>query len=83
MPVAAAAALLRSLWDGREVERILPDAATVHRALDLLQSLSLGRRRLADAVLAATLEGAGVRRLATLRPDDFAAFAFLKIVTGV
>jgi len=80
MPAAAAATLVRKLWDGREVARLLPGVATLHRALELVQTQGLARDRLPDAFLAATLEGAGVRALATLRPRDFASFAFLKLV---
>jgi predicted nucleic acid-binding protein len=80
MPLATAESLVRWLWDGREVARLLPDAATLHRALELLHVLGLGRERLPQAFLAATLEGAGVRRLATLRPHLYAGFAALSLV---
>ena len=45
-----------------------------------MESLRLVRKRILDTALAATLESAKVRRLATLNPGDFKAFPFLEIV---
>ncbi len=70
----------RALWDAREVVHILPDATVFHRTLELLSSLSLGRKRILDTVLAATLEAAGVKRLATFNGKDFEVFPFLEVV---
>ena len=75
-----AIALARSLWDGKETARILPGPTVVHRVLELLATLRLGRKRILDTALAATLESAGVRRLATLNAADFRVFSFLEIV---
>ena len=66
------------LWDAVEVQRILPSGSVVHRTLDLMGRL--GRKRILDTALAATLEAARVRRLATFNGADFAVFPFLEVV---
>lgn len=73
--------LARQFWDASEVERLLPGPTVLHRTLDLLKSLRLGRKRILDTALAATLEASGVRRLATLNARDFEVFSFLELVS--
>jgi len=80
LPMDRAIDLTRTIWDAEETVRLVPGPTVVHRALDLIAGLRLGRKRILDTVLAATLEGAGVRRLATLNERDFDGFAFLEIV---
>ena len=70
-----------SLWDAVEVERIVPGAGVAHRTLELLERLGLDRKRILDTALAATLEAAKVRRLATFNRADFSIFSFLEVVT--
>lgn len=70
------------LWKAREVTRILPSPDVLPRTLDLMATLGLGRKRILDTSLAATLELAGVQRLATFNPGDFAIFPFLEIVSA-
>ena len=41
----------------------------------------LGRKRILDTHLAAVLHVAGVRRLLTSNPDDFAVFGVLETIT--
>lgn len=59
------------LWDSREVTRLSPDLAVLTRAFDLMGTYRLGRKRILDTVLAATLERAQVRKLATFNGADF------------
>lgn len=80
LPMDRAIDLTRTIWDAEETVRLVPGPTVVHRAFDLIAGLRLGRKRILDTVLAATLEGAGVRRLATLNERDFEEFAFLEIV---
>jgi predicted nucleic acid-binding protein len=54
---------------------------TVSRVIQLMRRWRLGRRRVLDTVLAATLESAGVSRLATFNVDDFSVFGFLEVVS--
>ena len=71
---------VRAWWDAPETARITHDASLLHRTLELMESHALGRKRILDCVLAASLEGAGIRRLATLNGADFGVFGFLEIV---
>ena len=50
------------------------DAATVLRAFGFLDRYQLGRKRIADALIAASLLGAGATEILTCNVGDFAAF---------
>ena len=80
LPMAGASALAHALWEAPETVRVLPGPMLLHRVLELLSTLRLGRKRILDTALAATLEEAGVARLATFNGKDFTAFGFLEIV---
>ena len=69
------------IWDSKEVVRILPRASVLPRVVDLMKRHSLGRKRILDTSLAATLEGSDVRRLATLNRKDFEVFSFLELIS--
>ncbi|MGH9323005.1 MAG: type II toxin-antitoxin system VapC family toxin [Vicinamibacteria bacterium] len=71
----------QSIWDGTEVARILPRPSVLPRAVELMKRYSLGRKRILDTALAATLECSGVGRLATLNRKDFEIFPFLELVS--
>lgn len=81
-PLSMAQAMLRAeeIWNAREVQRLLPGASVLPRALDLLRRHRLGRKRILDTVLVATLEDTGVRRLATFNSRDFELFATIEVV---
>lgn len=70
----------RSLQGAREVLWLLPTPEVVPRTLELLRELRLGRKKILDTALAATLECAGIRRLATLNSRDYEVFTFLETV---
>jgi predicted nucleic acid-binding protein len=76
----AAILMARNLWNSPEVSRILPGPAVLPRTLELLEQHALGRKRILDAALAATLEAASVRRICTLSAQDFEVFSFLEVV---
>jgi predicted nucleic acid-binding protein len=78
MPLALRVA--RSLWNSEETVQILPTAEVVPRTLELMHHLRLGRKRILDTALAATLESAKVRRLTTLNRGDFEIFPFIETV---
>lgn len=80
LTMEAAVDLARELWSAREVAHLVPTAAVATRTFDLLGQLRLGRKRILDTALAATLEAAGVHRLATFNARDYAVFPFLDIV---
>ncbi|MDA2925086.1 PIN domain-containing protein [Acidobacteria bacterium AH-259-L09] len=83
LSMEAALHVVRELWDGPEVVRILPAPIVVHRTVELLEQLRLGRKRILDTALAATLEAAGVACLATFNREDFQVFPFLEVITPV
>lgn len=67
-------------WDAPDTRRIVAGPRTAHRTLELLRTLELGRKRILDTALAATLEEAGIERLATFNRKDYVLFAFLEVV---
>ena len=71
---------VRELWSAPECERLLPGAEAVSRTLVLLEKYHLGRKRILDTALAATLEFAKVSRLVTLNRRDFEVFPFLEVI---
>ena len=79
LTMSVATALARSLWEASEVDRVLPGNNTVPRTLELLDQFSLGRKRILDTALAATLEQAGIKRLVTLNVRDYEIFPFLEL----
>jgi predicted nucleic acid-binding protein len=80
LPVKEALRLVRLLWEARDVVRVHPGPQVPLRTLELMERHRLGRKRILDTALAATLEGAGIRRLATFNGEDFRIFPFLDIV---
>jgi predicted nucleic acid-binding protein len=76
----AARNLILSVWQAAETNRVVPTPEVVPRVLELMAKHQLGRKRILDTALAATLERAGVRRLATLNGADFRCFPFIDVV---
>ena len=58
-----------------------PTEASIAETLRWMRQFKLGRKRILDTQLAAILHGAGVRRLLTSNPADFAVFDVLETVT--
>lgn len=81
LSMADALRLARRLWDSEDIVRVFPAPEVVPRTLELMAALRLGRKRILDTALAATLECAGIGRLATFNSADFAIFRFLDLVT--
>lgn len=80
MPMSLALDTARDFWAAPETIRVRPGPQVLHRTLELLGNLKLGRKRILDTALAATLQEAGVNRLATFNGGDYAVFPFLEIV---
>lgn len=74
--------LVSDLWQSPDVERIAAPPRVLPRTLELLREHRLGRKRILDTALAATLETAGIRRLATWTRGDYEVFGFLDTVSG-
>ena len=72
--------LVAQLWRSPDVDRMPASPRVVPRTLELLRAHRLGRKRILDTALAATLELAGIRRLATWNTGDFERFEFLELV---
>lgn len=81
-PVGMGEALaLARLYLGRSnVECVATDSEALADAFVLVDRHRLGRRRLADTLLAATLLRYGVRQLVTCNRGDFEAFAGLQLI---
>jgi len=81
-PVAMseAIALSRRYLGRSNVECLAVDEGAMVLALELLDREGLGRKRVADALLAATLLSHGVERLASCNSRDFEIFEGLEII---
>jgi predicted nucleic acid-binding protein len=78
MPQALAQA---ELWrTAIEVDWIAPDAQCINLFLQWMSQHTLGRKRILDTLLAATLYRHGVTTIATLNPDDFRVFGVFAFV---
>lgn len=72
--------ITRELWHSSDVERVLPSAEVQNFVCDLMSKFQLGRKRILDTALAATLKSAGIRALATFNRSDFELFSFLQVI---
>jgi predicted nucleic acid-binding protein len=67
-------------WNAEEVERVYPTAEATQLFFSWLERHKLGRKRLLDTLLAATLWAAGVRSLITSNARDYQIFTGLEII---
>jgi predicted nucleic acid-binding protein len=81
-PVAMSEALAvaRGYLDRTNVECLAIGEDEFRLALELLARLHLGRRRIADTMLAATLLYHAVTEIATCNPTDFEGFEGLRVI---
>ena len=81
-PVGMGEALaLARLYLGRaNVECVATDAEALAEAFNLVDRHRLGRKRLADTLLAATLLRHGVRHVVTCNRSDFEVFPGLQVI---
>ena len=61
-------------WNAAEVQHAFPTPESTRTFLAWMRTHRLGRKRLLDTQLAATLYAHGVRRIATANRGDFAIF---------
>jgi predicted nucleic acid-binding protein len=80
LDVSSAIDRAREIWNAKDVVRLEPATTVLHRTLELMGTHRLGRKRILDTALAATLESAGVERLATFNGRDFRVFSFIEVV---
>jgi predicted nucleic acid-binding protein len=74
-----ALAVARTYLGKDNVEVLAVDEDAVRMAFLLLERHSLGRKRIADALIAATLLTHGVSEIVTCNPDDFVVFDELRV----
>jgi predicted nucleic acid-binding protein len=67
-------------WNAAEVRHAFPTPESTRTFLEWMRAHRLGRKRLLDTQLAATLWTAGVSRIATSNPADFAVFGVFSFV---
>lgn len=79
-PMEEALHVTRSYCGKSNVAIYSPDVLDFEEALNLMSQHRLGRNRIADTVLAATLKRHGVDTLWTKNKADFAVFDFLQSV---
>jgi predicted nucleic acid-binding protein len=75
-----AIAKARFWWSAAEVRQLFPTNESTVLFLDWMQRHQLGRKRILDTQLAATLWTAGVRRIFTSNPADFQIFGLQPLV---
>jgi predicted nucleic acid-binding protein len=75
-----AIAIARLYLGRRNIECIVTDESAVLEAFALLEKHNLGRKRIADTLLVATLLGNDVRELVTCDLDNFRVFERLTLV---
>jgi predicted nucleic acid-binding protein len=78
--MSEAIAIARLYLGRKNIECIVADELAVLEAFALLEKHNLGRKRIADTLLVATLLGNDVRELITCDPDDFRVFEWLTLV---
>jgi len=78
--IVEALAIARLYLDRSNVECLAPDEADLRAAFDLMERHRLGRKRVADTLLAATLLRHGIAEIITCNPRDFEVFQTLRIV---
>ncbi len=72
--------IVEQYWNAISWRRLFPQPSTGTRALDLLRSYRLGRKRLLDTYFAATLLDNGVTTLITCDSTDFGVFEELHLI---
>lgn len=68
-------------WEAAEVVRVFPEGAATTGFLAWLHQHRLGRKRLLDTLLAATLHAAGIRRLITNNERDYGVLGVFEILS--
>ena len=78
--MAEAIAIAQRYLGRSNIECAAVDELALRLALELMDAERLGRKRIADTLLAATLLSRGVDQLVTCNPQDYAVFDGLRVV---
>ena len=83
-PLAMPRALARAefWWTATEVRHVYPTAESINLFIQWMANQGLGRKRILDTQLAATLWSAGVDRLFTWNARDFLVFGGFELIGG-
>jgi hypothetical protein len=76
LSVSDAMAKARFWWNAAEVLHLFPNDASTVLFLDWMQQFHLGRKRILDTQLAASLWTAGARKIITSNVADFQTYGF-------
>ena len=79
-PMASALALAKGYLARPNVDCLSLDGRALQLALHLLERHRLGRKRIADTLLATTLVRHGVNSIITCNPSDFAVLNDLEVI---
>lgn len=72
---------MAKLWcEAGEVEALFPSADSLDRFFDLMRKHKLGRKRVLDTALAASLLASGVQALITGNSADYSLFGDLQLI---
>ncbi len=71
----------RQLISAQEITLLAPDLAAMNLCLKWMDEFQLGRKRVLDTMLAATLLTAGVTKIATMNDKDFRVFGKFEFIS--
>lgn len=80
MPMTDALEFAEELWASDDVVGLSSSPLVVPRMCHWMRNWRLGRKRILDTALAATLQTSGITRLATFNGKHFQLFGFLEIL---
>lgn len=81
LPMADAVSRVENWWNAEEVVPVFPNREAVNRLGGWLRIHRLGRRRLLDTLLAATLFENGIQRLITNNEADYRVLNCFEILS--
>ncbi len=67
------------LWNAAETVQVLPSADSITQFFAWMRQHRLGRKRLLDTQLAATLHAAGISSILSLNQSDFELFGCFSV----
>lgn len=71
----------RQLFSAREIALLVPDMPTMNLCLEWIDEFQLGRKRILDTMLAATLVVNGISKLATMNDKDYRVFGKFEFIS--
>jgi predicted nucleic acid-binding protein len=80
LPMLRALEEAQKWWGASDTIRLHVSDEAVAIFFDWMREFRLGRKRVLDTLLAATLHTSGVRRLMTANPDDFRVFGVFELL---